>query len=247
MPDPPSLVKRLRHAAMPCLVMGSVCVALGAIAFVLSRNLFDPITFGRCAAESLSDPGVSAYAADLITDRIIRRKPDLIAFRPMVLSATETVVSNKAFRAVVEQAAARAHGMAFSEGSQRVLLSLPDFQVLVHEALRNASPALAARIPKSLDSTVARVANGNGAEFVLRLARTGRRLRWIWPVLFGIGLGLHVLAVCLATGRQQAMLRAGFGLVLAGLVLAGLVAVNPLAGLTWATSRVGASSSSDWE
>ena len=216
---------------MPCLVMGSVCVGLGAIASVLSRNLFDPITFGRRAAESLSDPGVSAYAADLITDRIVHRKPDLIAFRPMMLSATETVVSTKAFRAVVEQAAARAHGMAFSEGSQRVLLSLPDFNILVREGLRNASPALAAKIPKSLDSTVAKVANGKASAFILRLARTGERLRWMWRLFFGVGLGLYVQALWLTTQRQQAMVRAGFGLVLVGLVLAGLVALNPLAGL----------------
>src|SRR5438067_525178 len=138
----PSFLWRARHFAVPCLMIGSVCFGLGAISYVLSRNLFDPVTFGRHAADSLSDPGVSAYAADLITGRIVHRKPDLIAFRPMLLSATETVVSNKAFRSVVEKAAARAHEAAFSEGSQRVLLSLPDLNVLVHDALRNASPAL---------------------------------------------------------------------------------------------------------
>jgi hypothetical protein len=34
-----------------------------------------------------------------------------------------------------------------------VLLSLPDLHVLVREAMRDASPALAAKLPTSLDST----------------------------------------------------------------------------------------------
>jgi len=216
---------------MPCLVVGSVCIGLGAVTFVLSRNLFDPVTFGRRAAESLSEPGVASYAANFVTDRVIQRKPDLIAFRPMLLSTTETVVSNRAFRAVLEKAAARAHEMAFSEGSQQVLLSLPDFNILVQQALRNANPALAAKFPKSLDSTVARVANGRLASFVLRLARTARELRWIWPALFAMGLGLSVLGLWLAPQKQQAAVRAGLGLVFVGLLLVGVVAANPLAAI----------------
>jgi hypothetical protein len=213
------------------MVIASACFGLGAISVVLSRNLFDPATFGRRAAESLSDRGVAAFAADLVTDRIIYRKPDLIAFRPMLLSATENVVSNRAFRSVVEKAAARAHEAVFSESSRQVLLSLPDLNVLVHDALENASPALARRIPKSLDSTVARLATGKTASIVLGLARIGRGLRRIWPVFFGLALSLEILAIWVAPNRQRAMARAGLGLIVVGLVLAGLVAINALASL----------------
>ena len=219
------------RAATPCLVLGALCFGLGAFSFVVSRNIFDPVVFGRRAAESLSDPGVAAYTADLVVSRIIRLKPDLVAFRPMLLSGTETVVSTKAFRAVVERTATSAHEALFSEGSQRVLLSLPDLNVLVRDALSHASPALAAKIPKSLDSTVARLATGPGAPIVLGLVRTGARLRWIWPMLFALGFGLHMLALWLAPDRRRAMFRAGLGLIVTGLVLWGVLAANRLAGL----------------
>jgi hypothetical protein len=208
-----------------------VCLGLAVISFVLSRNVFDPVMFGRRAADSLSDPAVAVYAADLITGRMIQRKPDLIAFRPMLLSATETVVSNKAFRSVVEQAAVRAHRLAFSEASQRVLLSLPDLNVLVRDALSNASPSLAAKIPKSLDSTIARLAGGKTATIVLDLARAGKALRRLWPFFFASALGLHILALWLAADRRQAMAHAGFGLIVLGLLLAAIVFATPLAGL----------------
>ena len=140
------------------------------------------------------------------------------------------MVSNTAFRSVVERAAARAHQAAFSEGSQRVLLSLPDLNILVQDALRNASPALAAKIPKSLDSTVAKLANGKTASIILNLARTAKRLRRIWPLFFGVALGLYILALWIAADRQRMLARAGFGLIVVGLVLRRR-RTQPLAGL----------------
>ncbi len=227
----PSSPRPARHAAAPCLVIAAVCFGLGAVSFVLSRNVFESATFGRRAAESLSDRGVSAYAAELVTARIVHRKPDLIAFRPVLESAAQTVVASKPFRSVVERAAMRAHQAAFSESSQRVILSLPDLNILVHDALHSASPALAAKIPESLDSNVARLANSGAAPLVLNLARAGKRLRWIWPLFFAAGLGFDVLALWLASDRRRAMARAGFGLIVAGLVLIGIVAASPIAGI----------------
>jgi hypothetical protein len=227
----PSSPRRTGYPAVVCLAVGALCFGLGAVSFVLSRNIFDPVIFGRRAAESLSDPGVSAYAADLMTDGIIRTKPDLIAFRPMLLSASGAVVSSKAFGSVVERAAMRVHQAAFSEGARSVLLSLPDLSILVHESLQNVSPALAARIPKSLDTTVARLANGKMAPLVLDLAHIGGRLRWAWPALFVAGLALFIVAFWLAHDRHRTMARAGFALIVVGLVLVGLVAANRVAGL----------------
>jgi hypothetical protein len=216
---------------MACLIAGALCFGLAAVSFVLSRNLFDPATFGRRTAHSLSDPGVAAYAAELVTDAVIRSQPDLIAFRPMLASTAEAVVSARPFRSLIERAAAQAHHAVFSEGSQRVLLSLPDLNVLVHDAIRNASPALAQKIPKALDATVSRLATGRPSTIILNLARTGRRLQWIWPLLFTVAVGLYTLALWLAPDRKRAMARAGIGLIVAGLALAGIVAANPLAGV----------------
>src|SRR5947208_9640791 len=103
---------RARYVALVCLVLGVLSCGVGAISSVLSRNLFDSVMFGRHAADSLSDPGVAAYTADLISDGVIRRKPDLIAFRPVLVSVTESLVSNQVFRSVVERAAQRAHQAA---------------------------------------------------------------------------------------------------------------------------------------
>ncbi len=222
---------RNRHSSFLCIVLGAISFVLAATSFVLSRNFFDPATFGLRASDSLADPGVSAYAADLVANEIVRRRPDLIAFRPVVVSAAQTVVSTKAFRAVVERAAARANQAVFSEGSQSLLLSLPDLDILVREALGHADPALAARLPRSLDATIAGIARGNAAAIVLRLARTAGRLAWMTPLLFALALSLYLAGLRLAPDRRRGAARCGIGLLSAGLVLAGLVALNPVAGL----------------
>ena len=219
------------RTTVTCLILGTVCFGLGAFSFVLSRNFFDPAAFGRRAGESLSDPGVASYAANLVTSGIIRGKPDLIAYRPVLLSTTEALVSSKVFRSFVERGAMRAHQAVFSEGSRRVLLSLPDLDVLVHEGLSHVSPAIAAKVPKSLDTTVAELANSRNAAILLNLARAGKWLRRAWPVFFALALGLYIVALWLAPSRGRGMARAGIGLIVTGLVLAGIVAANPLAGI----------------
>jgi hypothetical protein len=174
---------------------------------------------------------VAAYTADIIVDGIIRRKPDLIAFRPVLSSFTESLVSNKAFRTVVERAAQRAHEAVLSEGSQRFLLSLPDLSILVREALRNASPGLAAKIPRNLDTALGGLAEGQTASLLLTFSSAGKLLRWAWPLFFVVGVILYSLAIWLSPDRQRTMVQAGFGLAVAGLLLAAIVALNALAAL----------------
>jgi hypothetical protein len=226
-----------RYLAVPLTILGAVAFGAGAVSAVLSRNLFDSATFGQRAGASLSDPGVAAYASSFITGQIIRVKPDLIAFRPMLQSAVQVVVSNRAFRTVVERAASRAHQAAFSDGSKNVLLSLPDVNVLVHEALRHASPGLAAKIPKSVGSTVARLADGGTAPALLKIARAGQRLHYSWPLVLTFAVILYALAIWLAPERRQAMVRAGLALAIVGLLLAGVAAATPLPRL-WITDTL---------
>src|SRR5436190_21886243 len=111
------------YAALAFLIAGTACLITAVVFLVFSRDVFDSANFGRRAAQSLSDPGVARYAATMVADGVIRRKPDLIAFRPMIVAASETVVSSNAFRFIVERSAVRAHRLVLSEKSQRVLLS----------------------------------------------------------------------------------------------------------------------------
>jgi hypothetical protein len=212
------------------LVAATLGLILGAQAAVLGRNCFRAQSFGDRAADSLDDPRVAAYAADRITAAVVHQSPDLIAARPLLLATAQGLVSSPPFRALVRRAARHAHEAIFSEKSRTVVLSVPDFTVLLRGALEQASPQLAAKIPERVQAVLASAQTGTRAHVVLDLWRLGRRLRWSAVIMVLIAAPLLLgLSIWLAFDRQRALVRVGIGFLIAGL----LVAVGLPAGRLW--------------
>ena len=211
------------------VVAGTLCVAAGSVSAVLSRNIFDAEVFGERAEESLSDPGVAAYAADWLSDAAIKSSPDLVAFRPLIVASAGSIVSARPFRALVGTAAREAHYAAFSAGGRNLVLSLPDAEVLLRSALQQAGPQLAEKLPSKIDKVTAFLGNSQKADVIVRLWRLGRQLRWLTAVLLFAGPVLLVVAVFLAPNRRRAVVRAGIALVIASLGLAVIVPGGRLA------------------
>lgn len=213
-----------RHSAVwPCLLLGAACLTAAALLFVASRNLFDPVAFGAKAEQSLADPEVAAASAGFVTQAVIRSRPDLIAIRPLILAGAHVLVGTRGFQVLVGQAAQRAHQAVFSEGARRILLSLPDLRILLNSALAQASPQLAAKIPRQIEAVVASFGGGRRVELVLDGARLGRRLGALWMGLFPTGVILLALSVWLAGDRRRVLARAGISLTVAGILLIAIV------------------------
>ena len=159
-----------------CVVLGTACIVAGALLYVAERNLFNADRFAERAQRSLSDPRVAEYAATLVTDTAIRSRPDLIAFRPLILASARSMVQARPFGVLVEISAKRAHEALLSEGARRVVLTLPDLQLLVQDTLQQANPAIAERVPKQLNNVVARLGEGREAQWVLRIVESRQAL-----------------------------------------------------------------------
>lgn len=216
-------------AVWPCLALGAVCLALAALLSVAKRNLFDAAAFGAKAEHSLADPDVAAASAEFVTQAVIKSRPDLIAVRPLILAAANALVGTRGFQALAGQAAQRIHQAVFSEGARRILLSLPDLQILLHSALEQASPQLAAKIPKQLEAAAASFGGGRRVELILDGIRFGRRIGSLWMLLFPAGVVLLTLSVWFARNRRQVLARVGIGLTAAGILLIALVPAARLA------------------
>jgi hypothetical protein len=202
-----------------CIVAGGACLLAGTLTFVSSRNLFNAQAFGECVGRSLSDPGVAAYAGDQIAAAVVRERPDLVAVRPLIVATASSIVPTRPFMALAENAAKRAHQVAFSETARRVALSIPDFQILIRDALTQASPEIAARIPKRLAS----FGESPTAQNLIAIGRFSRPLAWTWKLLLPLGALLFVLAVWLVRNRRRALVHIGAALVVVGLLLILLV------------------------
>jgi hypothetical protein len=221
----------LRHgvAFWACTITGTVALFAGTTAFVAARNLFDARAFGQRAEKSLADPGVAAYVSSLVADSVIKSRPDLIAIRPILEASTRGLVSARPFQVLVGAAATRAHQAAFSEGGRRVVLSIPDLQILIHDTLEQASPALAAKIPQRVNTTLASLGDGHRTQYLIDLWRTGNKLRWIWKGLLPLGLALLVAALWVSTDRRRGLVRVGIALIVMGLLLSALVPAGAMA------------------
>jgi hypothetical protein len=204
-------------------VAGAACLVAGTIAFVSARNLFNARVFGARIGRSLSDPGMAAYTADRISGAIVKQRPDLIAVRPLLVAGATSMVTTRPFVALAEYAARRAHQAALSEASRRLALSVPDFRILLEDALYQASPEIAARIPKQVSSFADSLGDARLAESLIRVGRLGGRLGWLWKALWPLGVLILVLAAWLAQDRRLGLVRIGGALVAIGLCLTSLV------------------------
>ncbi|MBV8551063.1 MAG: hypothetical protein JOY54_07160 [Acidobacteriaceae bacterium] len=210
---------RWRPLFFACLVTGTACLIAGTLTFVCYRNLFNARVFSERVARSLSDPEVAAYLGDEIATAVINQRPDLVAIRPLIVATASSLVPTRPFVALAENAAQRAHQLALSEAGQRVALSVPDFQILIQSALSQANPEIAAKIPKGL----ALVGEDKAAQQLIQVARLGRRMAWVWKLLFPCSVLLFVAAVWLAQNRREALIHVGGSLTVAGLILGSLV------------------------
>ncbi len=210
---------------------GVIALFAGTTSFVAARNLFDAKIFGERAEECLSDPAVAAYAGTLVTDAVIKSKPDLIAIRPILEAGARGLVSARPFQALIGAAARQTHDAAMSESTRRVVLSIPDLQILIHNALEQAGPEIAAKVPKNLDTTLASLGDGHEAHYLVDMWRWGIRLGWVWKILFPTGFLLLVGALYFAHDRRHGLVRAGVALILLGVALAALLPLGSLAAI----------------
>lgn len=220
---------RLRRILSRVLVgAGVACFASGAVGWTLARSALDPVTFGDRVAASLSDPRVSAYAADRITNAVLEESPDLVAVRPLLVTVAEGVARSDPMRDVVRSAARSAHRAVFAERTRQLVLSVPDVGVLLQSAFATTSADLADRIPETLRTLETRVDFGRGARLVIDLFDLREYVGALVTWLLVLGALLVSLAIGVAEDRRLAVLAAGLGLLCAGVAVLGIVPVGAL-------------------
>jgi hypothetical protein len=200
-------------------------VALSAIGFTVGRTTFQSRIFSNRVAASLEEPGVAAFVADRITNEVLRQSPDLTAVRPLILVTVRELVTLEAMASLVRTAARTAHETVFSEGTRRVVMSVPDVGVLLRSALERVSPDIAARLPDDFHTRVASLGDGPFTRSIVTLWQLrNTAIVAFWSLLM-LGIALLVTGGWLARDRRHGLV--GVGVVLLGSSLA-VVALLPL-------------------
>jgi hypothetical protein len=213
----PSHLRRL--GAELLISLGVVLITLSAVLSVARRALLFPDNFAEHVATSLADPRVASFAADRITEGVLKANPDLTAFRPLILATARGAVGTASFQALVRTGARSAHNSLFSERGRSVILSVPDVGVLVKSALATANPALAQKVPARLQGVIASIGDSKVDRFVVELSRVARRSAWLTLTLFLGGCSLVLAGLGFSPGRRRGLVRLGLDLLVAGIVM----------------------------
>jgi hypothetical protein len=210
-------------------IAGAFLLVAGALMSHGTRTVLNGDAFADRAAASLSDPRVADFLADRITTAVVHEKPDLIAFRPVLLATTRNLVASAPFRSLVRVGARRMHDVMLSRGAQALALSVPDVDVILRSALTSANPALAEKIPARLSAALNDPNRKHPVASVLTAIPRLRRVSNFAPAFLVVASGLLLLGLLADPHRQRGLMRAGFALVATGLVLLVLVPLGRVA------------------
>jgi uncharacterized membrane protein HdeD (DUF308 family) len=220
-------------------VTGGVLVVLTGMLLVASAivgyariTLLDSDRFADRATATLRDPDVRTLVAQEVTDRLVlSNRSDLLAARPLIISATSGIVGGDAFGSIFRRAALDVHRAVFGREQNTITLTLVDVGTVAGEALHEFRPQLAADLGATDRITVLKRRIGSAAG---DLARLGDRIRVLAWLLAGLTVAAAAAALVVSVDRRDAVARLGMALIGAGVlvVVAYVVArVIVLAGL----------------
>lgn len=206
------------RVSVALLALASLLIAASVAAIYVDRNIFDSAHFADHAEAALDETAVRQVAADRLTDVVINDiSPDAVAVRPLIETATDSVIASAAFGRLFRSGALQLHRAAVDGDVDGAVLTLANVGILISTGLERLNPELADQIPDSLDASLLQVAQGEGFGQFTRTARTFDEIKWL---LIGASLILLIAAFAIAPQRRRSVEHLGFALLGSGTVLA---------------------------
>ncbi len=211
---------RGRASAALVAVTAVLLVATALTGYVRSE-LVDERAFAGRTASALDDPEVRRLLATRMVNGLARStSSDLLAVRPLLVSAVTALVDTPPFRRLFIRAIERRH-RGLVAGEADFVLTLPAEAPAVVDSLRSVSPALARAVPRDLELRVAAL---DRRDSELRGARLLRDVAgWWWPLLVATLLSAAACAA-LAGGLRRALRNVGAAVAVGGVAVALVVA-----------------------
>ena len=210
------------------MVLASLLLLAATIAGYARLAVFDSDRFADRAAAALQEPSVRTLVGERVTARLVLpSEPDLIAARPLIVSAVSGVVGGGAFAGLFRRAVRDAHAAVFAHDQDTVTLTLVDVGTVAGAAIEQLRPDLATKLEaKSRVELLQRRLGGVTGD----LARTAARVRLLALVLALLTVAAAAAALSLTADRRRVASRLGVGIAAAGvLVVIGYAVARTLA------------------
>ena len=199
-------------------VLAALALLLGLVTGYARLALFESDGFSDRATAALDDDAVKAEIARRVTDDLVlNANADLVAFRPVIESVVEGIVSAGIFQNLFRTAARDVHS-AFFEGNQdTATFTLADVGVVLRGALQALAPKISKEIGGGADVDVTPI---DPPGWLTELAQAGRDLGPLSVVLLVLGLVLVAIALWRSRDRRHTLLTFGIAVVACGVIAA---------------------------
>jgi uncharacterized membrane protein HdeD (DUF308 family) len=221
-----------RTASDALVVLTGVLLVVAALVGYARMTVVDSGRFADRATATLRDGAVRTLVAERVTDELVlANRSDLLAARPLIISAVSGLVGGEAFGSLFHRGALDVHRAVFDRDQNTVTLTLVDVGTVAGEALREVRPKLARQLE---DSGRVQLVSRKVGSVAGDLARLGDRIRMLAVLLAGLTVLAAAAALVASTDRRRTVARLGVASIAAGVavVVAYVVArVILLAGL----------------
>jgi len=199
-------------------VIGTACLFVGALYAWAAPTLFDSQKFAVRARAALDDsPALrQVVARTLVVEVIERNRADLIAFRPVLIAAADTVVRSDTFGDAFEVAVRQSHELFTEEPSDSLAVRVDEAAVLLVDTLRIVAPQVADQIPDNFRPALVRFRHASTELELWHRADRARVLAFLLPVVGVLAWGGVFV---LSADRRRTLVRLGIVLTVAGVVL----------------------------
>jgi hypothetical protein len=205
-------------ASLALVVLASVAALAGGLCLYLRQEIVDSSAFADRAVSALRKPAINRVVAREIAVQVVEPSvPDIVAARPVIVSAVKLAVGSDAFRPVIRLAAENGHKLLFERGGGNAVFDVADAGTVVSSALRTLAPNVARKIPRQSEAILLTLRRRSFAADTLRFADTVRVLGIVLPIL---AFGLFVAGVVIARDRRRAITAIGIAVGVTGVVAA---------------------------
>jgi hypothetical protein len=224
-----------RRVSILLACLTAVLLAAAVLSGYARAELGDAPAFTARAAHTLDDADVRAVLAQRTVDGLVARtSDDLLAVRPLLVTAVEALADTAAFRRVFRLAVGDVHGVLF-RGRSSLILDLDRGTALLLDALRSVSPDVARRIPEDAQPQLTELSPDDTE---LTVARALNDLAgWWWP-LIGLTALCALGSLVTAPLPRRALARLGAAVAAAGAAVAALVWVGGMVVVSEAATAV---------
>src|SRR3954447_6008350 len=189
----------MRKTAIALCVVGALLLACGGVLAYVRAEIVSSGDFSDRLVSSLDHKSVRTAASHQIVDRLVNgHSPDLLAIKPLLTGAVNSIVASQSFRRTALLAVEAAHA-ALIRGDRSVPIRIAQGGEQAVDAVRSVSPAAAERLSPHVDPVVARLRSGDPQLSAARHVIDVSDLWWVALVCAALALAA---AARLAGGRR---------------------------------------------